>query len=185
MSPDPARHLRPVDAAEADLEATLLVLNPASGETKPFLDYTQTLRDQIAGLETDLAAWRTRHANLKRDKEKEARNHALFPEAKEVFDYWRLKCRHPRSVWSADRFEQVRTFLEKHGADMCKLAVDGAAFAPKEKPRKNGTIERFDDFELIFRSPQKFESFCNRAPRERIAEVMQAQTSLDEAQADG
>lgn len=180
------RHLRPVDENDAR-EATLLVVNPATGESIPFLEYTQDLRDQIEGLETDVRSWRTRHANLKRDKQAEATRHALWPRVLELFEVWKVKCNHPKTNFDADYFECGRIMYERHGEDVCKLAIEGAAYAPSTKPRRNGTVERFDDFELIFRSETKLASFVNRAPRELLqahkAKVTAAQQRLDVPQA--
>jgi len=160
---DTARHLRPVED-----EVDPLLVHPDSGERLGVLsDHVQHLHDQIAGLETDVRAWRTRHANLKRDKEQEARKHALWPAAVEVFKHWQQTCRHPRSQFTAERFWLVEPFLARHGKELCMMAIDGAAFDPFTKKRKNGSVKRFDDWELIFRNEGKTEEFVNRAPKKR------------------
>jgi hypothetical protein len=82
-----------------------------------------------------------------------------------VFEYWQATCRHPRATWNAERFFLVEPFVKKHGVEMCKRAVDGAAFDPFVTTRRNGSTKRHDGFDLIFRSVDKFEEFANRAPR--------------------
>jgi hypothetical protein len=47
---------------------------------------------------------------------------------------------------------------------LCRRAVAGAAFDPFVSRRRNGTEHRHDDWDLIFRSSDKFEQFCCKAP---------------------
>jgi hypothetical protein len=178
---DAARHLRPVED-----EVDPLLVHPDSGERLGVLsDHVQHLHDQIAGLETDVRAWRTRHANLKRDKGKEARDHQLWPEAIKLFDLWRRKCNHTRSAFTTDRFFLVLPFLgptptsllaaaerlglkenpNPYGPIICERAILGAAFDPYSSKRRNGSTKRHDDWELIFRGAGKVEEFANRAPK--------------------
>lgn len=198
MSAEPARHLKPV----AD-EVALIVVNPATGEQVGTLaEARQGLEDALAGAERDLNTWRTRHANLLRDKEAEARKSELWPKAIEVFDYWRLKCGHPRAEWTYDRFELIRPHLERsntgkgkakkltpemveRNVEICKLAVDALAFDPFIKPGKNGRPIRHDGLHLAFADADTLEKRCKLAPAERIREVFPPkveQTTLDQAQ---
>lgn len=181
MSAQPDRHLRP-----AEEEKPLIVVNPDTGERIGMLaDHTQPLLDQVAGLQRDVRGWTQRHAELKRDKDAEAAKSPCWPAALRVFDHWRRECKHSRSVFTLDRFELIRPWLEKLGdkqADpetrlaeaeaMCKLAVDGIAFDPFITKRGNGTKKRHDGWHLIFETAEKFEERCNAAPLERIREVM-------------
>lgn len=120
--------------------------------------------DEIAGLQRDIRGWAARWAELKRDKEADARQSRYWPAAVEVFEYWQTVCKHPRSDWGADRFFLIEPFVKKHGVEMCKRAVDGAAFDPFITTRKNGTKKRHDGWHLIFGAPEKFEECCNKAP---------------------
>lgn len=137
------------------------------------LDVIAEMRDQLDGAEKDVRAWRTRYAILKRDKDREAKNSEWWPIAKRVFDYWRDRCRHPRCAFTIERFRLIEPFLtdSQYGETLperealCRRAIDGAAYDPFITKRKNGTSKRHDGIELIFRSPEKFEEFCNRAPR--------------------
>ena len=127
-------------------------------------DHVQALRDQIAGLERDIRGWRARYADLKRDKTAEARAHKLWPEVVELFQHWQRVCHHPKSAFTADRFWLAMPFVERHGVELVRRAIDGAAFDPYVTRRKNGTTKRHDDWGLIFRDQDKFENFANRAP---------------------
>lgn len=152
---EPARHLHIVDAE--------------TGEQLDGCPACAKFVDQVKGLERDLRSWRARYAELSRDKEAEAQRSRYWPAALEVFTYWQEVCRHPRSAWGADRFYLIEPYVKKHGVEMCKRAVDGAAFDPFITTRKNGTKKRHDGWHLIFGAPEKFEECVNKAPRTAAA----------------
>jgi hypothetical protein len=190
MSPQPARHLHPV---EDEPKAPLVVVNTKTGEQVGSIDeHVQPLLDQIAGLQRDIQGWTMRHAELKRDKEGEAKESPVWPSALRVFDHWKKVCKHPKSVWTLDRFELIRPWLEKLGDKkkpeaerlaeaeaLCILAVDGIAYDPFVTERKNGTKKRHDGWHLIFDSAERFEERCNAAPIERIREVVGQRTTKE------
>lgn len=124
------------------------------------------LEDVIKGLERDIRGWAARYAELNRDLSKQAREHPMYQDVQMLFGYWKRACRHPKSQFTADRFWLMQPFFDRHGDALCRRAIDGAAFDCMTKQRRNGSWERFDSVELIFRDEGKFESFCNRAPRE-------------------
>lgn len=124
------------------------------------------LEDVVAGLERDVRGWTARYAELRRDRELDAKSHPLYEPAKELFGYWKLKCRHGKSRFSADRFEIARPLIEKYGEAVCRKAIDGAAYDPFTTTRKNGSTQRHDGWELVFRDAGKLEDFANRAPRD-------------------
>jgi hypothetical protein len=146
----------------------LKLVNPETGEIHDPGECRECRHkdDVIAGLERDIRGWAARYAELRRDLVQEAKQHPMYDDVKAIFAYWKRACRHPRSQFSADRFWLIQPFFERHGEAMCRKAIDGAAFDPMTKRRKNGSIERFDSVELIFRDEGKFESFANRAPRQ-------------------
>ncbi len=129
--------------------------------------------DEIAGLERDIRGWAARYAELKRDRDRDAREHPLWPVGRALFGEWRALCRHPRSPWTPERFWLIEPFLSnpKYGAALaarvllCRRAVAGAMFDCYVTTRRNGTQKRHDDWELIYRSAGKWEEFCCRAPR--------------------
>ena len=150
-----------------------LVVNPDTGEViePDCLDCRRHL-DEISGLERDLRGWAVRYAQLKRDKDTDAREHPMWPVGERIFREWRSVCRHPRSPWTPDRFWMVEPFLTnaKYGVELeqrvalCRRAVAGAAFDPFVSHRRNGSEHRHNGWDLIFRSSDKFEEFCCKAP---------------------
>ncbi len=126
-------------------------------------DECAVLHDQLAGAEKEIRGWRTRYANLARDRQAEAEGDPLWPLGVRLFAYWRRCCDHPRAMWTAARFELCRPFLGD--LEGCLRAVAGARFDPFTRQRKNGTLERYNGWELVFRDAGKFESFRERAPK--------------------
>ena len=190
MSTQPSRHLRP---APEPVDAALVVLNLQTGEQTPLEEHLQGLSDELAGAERDLKTWRRRHAELTRDRWREAQDGPLWPAAVAVFDYWRKQCKHPRSEWTLDRFEMIRPHLERsntgkgrasklseeliaRNVELCKLAIDGIAFDPFVTVAKNGRKIVHDGLHLIFEGTDVFEKRCKMAPAERIREVFPSQT---------
>lgn len=146
-------HLRSVPAG----------VDPETGEVT--CASCRALEDQIIGLQRDIRGWAARYAELKRDKEGEAERHELWGDARDIFTFWTVACKHPKSRFDASRFELIRPHLEKHGGRICRQAIEGAAFDPFITQRKNGSAKRHDGWELIFRDAGKLEEFVNRAPR--------------------
>jgi hypothetical protein len=163
--PDHARHLKVV---EFDGNGEVIETDCAE---------CRKLKDHIAGLESNLKGWAIKYAELKRDKATEAEEHPCWDAGKWLHTYWKQACRHPRSRWSHDRFWLIEPFLvhEKWGKTLharvalCRLAIDGAAYDAWSVTRKNGSVKRFDDFDMIYSSTGKFEDFCKRAPAGAIA----------------
>ena len=165
---DARRHLRPVES----LPAEAIGLRVVNGDGELIGDFTEALRaleDQLAGAESEVRSWRTKHANLKRDKEAEMRRHELFPKITELWSYWQRVCRHPLSVMDVKHFDLIRPFLEKYGETMVRRAIDGAGFDPYTDTQKNGAIQRYDRWPTIFKNTTTFEVHVNKAPRRRRA----------------
>lgn len=154
----PARHLHLAD--------------PATGEVfDEECPSCLELRAQLAGMEKDIRAWRSRYAGAVADKQKAAKMNPLWAEAIELFRYWQEACDHKRSKWTVDRFELLEPYIREYGPKMCRRAIDGAAYDPFVTRRKNGSRRRHDGIDLIFRSADKFEEMVNRAPRESNGEA--------------
>jgi hypothetical protein len=147
-------------------------VDPTTGEvTGTGCAECRVLKDRLAGAQRDIAAWQIRYANLERSTETDVRGHPRYEEVKQLFNYWRQECNHPRSKFTKDRFEIALPFLEKYGEDNCKRAIDGLAYDPFITTRKNGTTKRHDAWDLAFRSADKFEEYANRAPLARVEEA--------------
>lgn len=156
----------------------MTVVDTKTGEVVELVEIIELRRelarreDVIAGLQRDIRGWAMRFRELERDRAIEAREHELWPVGESVFRDWRKRCRHPRSVWTPDRFWLIEPFLvnQKYGAALddrialCRRAVAGAEFDAFEVKRKNGSTKRFDEWERVFEGAGKVEEFCNRAP---------------------
>lgn len=194
MSAEPTRHLKPVPEGTPPL----IVYNPETGEQVGALtDFTQSLEDEVAGLQRDVRGWAARFGELKREKESEAKESPAWPAAIRVFEHWRHETgKTARTIFTLDRFELIRPWLEKLGDPkappetrlaeaeaLCKLAVDGIAFECYETPRKNGTMKKHQGWHLIFTTAEQFEDRCNSAPRERIAAAIGSGRTVKQAMA--
>jgi hypothetical protein len=198
----PSRHLRA--APDPDDQLPEVLVDPETGLTYNVRARVQALEDQVAGAERDLNGWRTRHANLLRDREAEARETDIWPAAVEVFDYWRKRTGHRGAEWTMDRFDLIRPHLERsntgkgrakkmtaellaRNVELCKLAIDGLVFDAYVSEAKNGRKIVHDGLHLVFGKNAKtgadyFEARQHRAPIDRIREVFPPkpeQTSLD------
>jgi hypothetical protein len=149
----PVRHLRVVDTD--------------TGEALDEHPEIEALQVIIKGLERDVRTWIKRYDELKRDKEQEAREDALWPQAVRVFQAWQAATGHTRSVFNAERFFLIQPFLKntkQYGPEICLRAVAGIAYDCFSVKRKNGTIRRFDEWERCFAGAKEVEERANAAP---------------------
>lgn len=148
--PDSKPNLRLVDTSTGEL---------LEGDACPTCEY---LEKQIAGMDTELRAWRTRHANLKRDKEQEMRGSNLWPLAVAVFRYWQERTGHEGAHFTPDRFELIAAHIKRDGPEACRQAIDGNLASDWHHKRgtaakRNGPIH--DDIGTIFGKQDSFERF--------------------------
>lgn len=141
------------------------------------------LEQDITNIESDLRGKRAQIKALKADREREAREHPRRQEVEELFAYWCEKCNHPRSTLDAERTFRLAWGLEHYGLPMCKLAIDGAAFDPWTRRRKNGTLKRFDEVGMVFKDAPKFEDFVCRADPAALAAFKRAQAEQEDPDA--
>lgn len=166
-------------------QPNLRLVDADTGDSIPFLDADvaglqaeiQMLRDQLKGADRDVNGWRHRYQELKRDRDKEAREDVLWPQAVRVF---RLYCKltstredgKPRQLtWNADRFELIRPFLKKHGIGLCERAIVGRVFDHFTAKRANGSTKHFHEWERIFKNAAEFEESANRAPLDFVSSL--------------
>lgn len=173
-------HVEPAKGAEVETSKPhrhLAVVNTETGEQldecpqcRDLKLDLQVARDEADGLQDVIRSQAAKMRAMKRDREAEAKRSEHWPAGVEAFAYWKTLCRHPRSSFTAARFELVEPFIEKHGLELVKLAIEGAAYDPHRasKPSRNGKVEVYDAFETIFKSPASFERHMKRAPREAI-----------------
>jgi hypothetical protein len=121
--------------------------------------------DEIKGLKTNLKGWQLKYAQLRREKEAEARASEWWPVAVVLFGIWKDLTGHLQSAWSYDRFVLVVPFLSAHGPTLCERAIAGIAFDHYSAPRKNGTTQHYNEWERCFKDSGQFERFANAAPQ--------------------
>lgn len=163
MAAEPVPHLRLVRGTAVDAD---------SGEHVGCDDCAPTisaLQQQVEMLERELQGKRLAIAKLERDKEKEARDHPAYNDIKELHDYYRKACKHPRERFDGKRFWLALPMWDKDGKATCYKAVEGAAFDPYITSMRNGKQERHDGWDLIFKSRKQFYAFCRRAPYQPTA----------------
>lgn len=164
-------------AAEPEV-APLHLVNEATGEVidqEELHRRVAAMQDQLDGAEKEIRAWRARYMELKRDREKAAKEAVLWPRGVELFRFWKQLTGRTRCEFTFDRFEQVEPFLKRHGDEMCRRAIVGHCFDPFTVKRKNGTTKVFNDWELLHRTADRWEEACNKAPadwEDRAARVL-------------
>jgi hypothetical protein len=136
-----------------------LAVNPETGESVPLSDDDCPLCKER---DRELARQRTIIANLRRDKDAEARAHELWPKAVALFAEWKLATRKERSRWSADRFWLCQPYLASDGFVIARWAVWGVAYEPMRRQLPSGLWETYQDFELCFKSRGNFERYAKR-----------------------
>ena len=114
----------------------------------------QQLQDQLNVAERTIRGHRAKIRELERDRDAEARANGLWPLAMKLFALWQRLTGHTRSLWTADRFWTCEPFLgnKTYGIVTCERGVVGIAYDPVTKPRRNGTVEKFDAWETLFKS---------------------------------
>jgi len=168
MSAQPKPSLVLLDSENGEIKAPCQRCPELDKEVRYLTEENQRLEDLISGLQRDIAAEHFRYEKLKRDNSKSAKHHEHYSEVEIAFRYWKDYCKHPRSQFTADRFWLALPYYEnpKYGLKLMIRAIKGAAYDPFITTRRNGTQQRHDGWELIFRDAGKFEEFVNKAPRE-------------------
>lgn len=141
------------------------VVHPATGEIAS-CPQCQHREDVIVQLEKENRLHKAKITKLERDTETECRSDPLWPEAEAINEWWRLATGHFRASFDAEDFKLIQPHLKRVGPVGCLQAICGAAFDPYVRELKNGRQKAGNDFELIFRSKAKMESFAERVPGE-------------------
>lgn len=141
----------------ADARPILKVVNPDTGE----LDDVDECPD-CKELDRELRRQRTVIANLRRDRDAEARSDPLWGLAVALYTEWKVAADHTRSQWTADRFFLCRPYLAHDGFHVCRFAVWGIAAAPNTRRITSAYEERYDDWETLFKNRATFERYAKR-----------------------
>lgn len=158
-------------------DVSLYVVDSATGEVLEREASREELWERVVELEgllrdaeRDLRGKRTRIRFLEAQLQDDRVEYDRKDEVQSIFDEWRTVCRHPKSRLTPDRFDAIRGLLEvtkpqPYPREAFSAAIAGAAFDPYTRVRKNGTVQIFDDVEMVMRSGKSFEEFCKRAPK--------------------
>jgi hypothetical protein len=116
-------------------------------------------------------------AELRRDKDAEARAHESWPTLFKLFCYWQEMTGHSKAKWGPGRFWDALPLWGTFGTGNVAAGVAGIAFDANRKPMKNGRVEVFDSWELLFKNAGTLERYIKRRPAdwvlpERFKEAM-------------
>ena len=134
-----------------DLEHLQAALQHASDEVAGHLE---TIRRQSAAL----------GKARREDPDKKLREHADWDRGHRLFRVWQRATGHTRSKWTTDRFKAILPYLRVYEDELIGRAIEGIAYDPYETPRRNGTRQKHDGWDLLLKSADKLEEFANRAP---------------------
>lgn len=140
------------------------------------VDEHRNLRTLLKRSEDRLKGADLEVARLKADEDEKALHDPHRGQADVLVACWKAACKKRRDP-SAEEILKACARLKKRGLTECLRGIAGAAFDPTKRERRNGTVEKFNDFELIFRSDSKLQGFIDRAPigwkpdPEKVAEI--------------
>lgn len=83
---------------------------------------------------------------------------SLTVDERDVWRCWRVECRHPRAVLTADRLKLIRKWLPVYGVERLQAAILGCARSPHHQGQ-NDRNTRYDSLELILRDAKHIEMF--------------------------
>jgi hypothetical protein len=128
----------------------------------------QRKEDELAELLRKFRGQSRELAELRRDKDTQARADQAWPILLSLFDYHRVLTGHKRARWTSDRFWCALGIWREFGTGNCAAGIAGIAYEPNCKQLKNGRIEVFDSWELLFRNSGTFERYCRRRPKDWV-----------------
>ncbi len=164
----PASHLSVVEPAEEPIVVTVGGRSVVVQHDDPAWPIAWALRETETSLKLAEQDLRSKRALIKRLREDADKDRKTCPEREVIerlFTHWQERCNHKRSKLTAERFDAARAMIGKDYTEVeMMMAIEGAAFDPFIRPRKNGTMQRFDEFELIFRDGKHLEAFACKAP---------------------
>jgi hypothetical protein len=114
-------------------------------------------------LENDIKGKRLQIALLQKDRDQAALDAPERPKVDALHRCWTKACNRRRPLGWDDR-EKGNAAVRKLGFRKCLTAIVGAKHDPHTRVLRNGRVERYDDWELIFRGFGKVKEFARRAP---------------------
>jgi len=151
-----AAHLHIAPPPEFDGEFTEDNFIRLVNEHRDLRSLLKRAEDRLKGADLEVA-------RLRADEDRKAADNPYRGQADVLIACWKAACNRKRDP-SAEELLKACARLKKRGLGKCLTGIAGAAYDPTKRERRNGTVERFDDFELIFRSDSKLQSFIDRAP---------------------
>lgn len=127
------------------------------------LPLVQEQQDTIKGLQETIRRQAGALGKARR-VEDDVRDHAFWERGQRLFKVWQRATGHTRARWTAQRFRQCLPFLSEYEDELIVRAITGIAYDPYVTRQKNGLEEKHDGWDLLFKSSDKFERFCNKAP---------------------
>ena len=171
------RHLRVLDG---DVE---------TGEVHT-CEHCAPLRTEVEGHLDNIRGLNYKLSKLKRDLDAEARADKRWPVGKRLFIIWQRVTERPGTKWKWDRFGLVEGFLKdgstgpdealldpgppRNDFEKCAAAIIGRGLDCFSTKRKNGKVQKFNEWERIFKNSGEMDESMERRPRdwrERLAEL--------------
>jgi hypothetical protein len=161
-----------------------------SAEIRALRAELKVVKDERDGFEKAFKSANAAYRELKRDKEKSARQHSLWAVAERLFGLWLvatgkqaptgeklIKGKLPVFTW--ERFELVKARLKDSSASMveeqgppandfecCAAAIVGRVDDHFIGQRANGSKVHYYEFERIFDKPRDFDESMSRRPKD-------------------
>ena len=138
------------------------------------------LADENAGLQETIRRQAAALGKARReDPDKKLREHAEWDRARRLFRVWQRATGHVRSKWTTQRFKQCLPYLSEYEDETILRAIEGIAYDPFSTTRANGTKQRHDRWDLLFKTSDSLEEFANRAPVEWRNNLLDHAESLE------
>jgi hypothetical protein len=157
----------------------LYAVDPQTGEISEYACVScQRKEDELAELWRKFRGQSRELAELRRDRDAEARAHRAWPVLLMLFDYYKVLTGHGRARWTPDRFWCALGLWREFGSGNCAAGIAGIAYDPNRKQLKNGRFEVFDSWELLFRNSGTFERYCRRRPKDWVCPASLCTTEI-------
>lgn len=160
-------HLRAV--VDGEPKRIVRLIDP---ETGAYTDYDEcpecaNYSDEVAGLHRDVRAEHLRYENLKRDREREAKESPYWPFVHRLFKYWLKACgKSSRYQFKTDRFDLALEHVRRDPL-LCVQGIAGAAFDPwYPPPGKNGKSRPQNGWHHVFKNSERLQDFADRVPED-------------------